>query len=317
MSQSKKISVVTPCYNEEDNVEKLVSLVTEELKKLDFEFEHIFIDNHSSDQTVNILKKLSQKFPHIKVIVNARNFGHIRSPYYGLMQAYGDAVILLAADLQDPPSLIPELVSQWQKGNNVVIAIKNQSHESALMYFIRTVYYSLINKLADIELAKNFTGFGLYDQKIIRSLRQLNDPYPYFRGLVFELTSSIAKVYYTQPKRFRGITKNNFFTLYDIAMLGICSHSKIPLRIATLAGFIFSILSLLTAVGYGLVKILFWDKIPLGIAPLIVGLFFLFSILLLFIGIIGEYIGFIYTKLVNLPLVIEKERINFEPTENK
>jgi len=316
MLTHKKISVVTPCFNEEENVEQLINEVLIEFNKLNLPFEHIFIDNSSRDRTVEILRSLSKKFSHIRVIVNARNFGHIRSPYYGLMQAQGDAVILLAADLQDPPSVIPELIKKWQEGHDAVIAIKNQSLETPLMFLIRKIYYNLINKLADIELAKNYTGFGLYDQKIITALKKLNDPYPYFRGLIFELTGSIAKVYYTQPKRLRGITKNNFFTLYDIAMLGICSHSKIPLRIATMAGFLLSLLSLLVAFGYGVVKLIFWDKIPLGIAPLIVGLFFLFSVLLLFIGIIGEYIGFIYTKVNSLPLVIEKERINFNSVEN-
>ena len=309
------ISVVTPCFNEEENVAQLIQEVEAVFRSMNLEYEHLFIDNCSKDRTVEILKQIATQKPQIKIIVNARNFGHIRSPYYGLLQAEGDAVILLAADLQDPPSVLPELIKKWKEGFDAVIAIKNQSHESPLMYFIRSMYYNLINRLAEIELAKNYTGFGLYDKKIIRALRTLNDPYPYFRGLIFELTSSIAKVYYTQPKRFRGITKNNFFTLYDIAMLGICSHSKIPLRIATMAGFMLSIFSLIVAFGYGVAKLIFWDAIPLGIAPLIVGLFFLFSVLLFFIGIIGEYIGFVYTKLVHLPLVVEKERINFRSPE--
>jgi len=307
-----KISIVTPCFNEEENIEELIKQVSHVLEKESIEYEHIFIDNSSDDKTVEIIKRIADSDKRIKLIANARNYGHIRSPFYGLLQATGDAVMLVVADLQDPPDLIPEFINKWKEGNDIVIGVKKKSHESPLMFFVRGMYYNLINRLSEIKLAKNFTGFGIYDKKIIDTLKTINDPYPYFRGLIFELSDSVETIYYTQPVRHRGITKNNFFSLYDMAMLGICNHSKVPLRIATISGFIFSLLSFIVSFVYIIAKLIFWNHFSVGVAPIVFGLFFFASIQLFFLGIIGEYIGFIFTKVSNRPLVVEKFRYNFD-----
>lgn len=303
---------MTPCFNEESNVETLYQEVRKIFTELGtFKYEHIFIDNDSNDRTPTILRRLAASDRNVKVILNARNFGHIRSPFYALLQADGDAVILMVADMQDPPHLIKEFVKKWQEGFEVVIGIKEQSEESALMFMIRKMYYGLINRLSDMELVKNFTGFGLYDKKIIDVLRELHDPYPYFRGLISEIGFEQCRIPYRQPLRKRGITKNNFYTLYDLAMLGITSHSKIPLRLATMVGFAAAFLSLAVAFVYFVYKLIFWNSFSLGIAPMVIGVFFFASVQLFFIGIIGEYIGTIYTQVLKRPLVVEKERINF------
>lgn len=311
--RKKTISILTPCWNEKDNIEDLYRQVKVEFERnlLDYEYEHIFIDNHSSDSTPEILRKLAAADPKVKVIFNSRNFGHIRSPFYGLIQCTGDATMLMAADLQDPPNLIPEFIKKWENGNEIVIGVKSESEESAIMFFIRKLYYNLINRLSEIPLTKNFTGFGLYDRKIIDILKVMDDPYPYFRGLIFEIGFNSATVPYVQPKRKRGITKNNFFTLYDVAMLGICSHSKVPLRIATISGFLLSIFSLTVAFCYFVAKLLYWNNFSIGMAPIVIGIFFFSSVQLFFLGIIGEYIGFIFTKMNKRPLVVEIERLNF------
>lgn len=308
----KLISIVTPCFNEEENVEKLYEAVKAEFNRLpNFEYEHIFIDNHSLDKTVEIIKRIASIDKKVKLIVNSRNFGHIRSPFYGLTQATGDAVMLMVADLQDPPELLSQFIEKWMEGHEIVIGIKAQSLETPLMFLIRKTYYNLINRLAEIELAKNYTGFGLYDKKIINILKELNDPYPYFRGIILELGFNVARITYTQPARKRGITKNNFYTLYDIAMLGICNHSKIPLRFATFIGFFCSAVSFMVAIGYVIAKLLFWEKFSLGIAPIVIGIFFISSIQLFLLGIVGEYIGWLFTRVSNRKLVYEKERVNF------
>jgi len=307
------ISIVTPCYNEEENVEELYHQVKSLFKNFSgYSYEHIFIDNASTDSTVPILKKIAKEDKNVKIIVNARNFGHIRSPYYGLLQARGDAVINIAADLQDPPSLILEFIKKWEAGYKIVVGVKKISKESYLMFRIRKLYYKLLNFLSEIELIENFTGFGLYDRKIIEILKKFDDPYPYFRGLICEIGFEKAKIEYVQPRRKKGKSKNNFYTLYDIAMLGIIKHSKIPLRIATILGFSFSIISFLIALGYFIYKLLFWERFSVGIAPIVIGGFFIASIQLFFLGIIGEYVGFMYTHVLKKPLVIEKERINFD-----
>lgn len=303
---------MTPTYNEEMNVEELYVQVKNVMGTLpDYAYEHIFIDNASPDTTVAVLKRLATTDPRVKIIVNIRNFGHLRSPYYGLQQAYGDAVILLVADLQDPPALIKDLIQKWEEGKKIVIGVKNKSEEGAAMFAIRKLYYHLIQKFSDVDQVKNFTGFGLYDQKFIEVLRKLNDPYPYFRGLIAEFGFEKAEIEYVQPVRKKGKTKNNFFTLYDLAMLGFVSHSKVPLRLASLVGFCMSLISLVVATIYFVYKLLFWDRFEAGLAPVIIGLFFFGSIQLFFIGIIGEYVGAIHTQVKNRPLVIEKERINF------
>lgn len=309
----KFISIVTPCYNEEDNVEELYSQVKEIFNSLqNYVYEHIFIDNASKDNTLKILKDLAAKDENVKVIANARNFGHIRSPYHALLQARGDAVIQLVADLQDPPKMIIDFINKWEEGYKVVLGVKTQSEESSLMFAIRKMYYNFINRVSDIELTKNNTGFGLYDKRVIEILRGIDDPYPYFRGLISDIGFESFKIEYLQPARKRGITKNNFYTLYDIAMLGITNHSKIPLRVAAMLGFAMSAFSFGIAIVYLLAKLIFWNYFSFGTAPLIIGLFLFSSVQLFFIGIIGEYIGSIHTQVLKRPHVIEKERINFD-----
>lgn len=310
----KKISVVTACYNEEDNVEELYEQVKKVLsiRLAEYDYEHLFIDNCSQDSTVSILKSIAKKDKRVKLIVNSRNYGHIRSPYHGLIQADGDAVISIVADLQDPPEMIVDFVRKWEEGSDIVVAIKNKSMENKLMYTIRTMYYRVLKQMSDVDIFENFTGFGLYDSKIVRILREIKDPYPFFRGIISELGFKVAIVNYTQPRRERGITKNNFFTLYDMGILGIISNSKVPLRIATFFGFILSLLSLLAGLGFLVGKVFFWNTFQAGIAPMLIGNFFFFGVMLFFIGILGEYVGAIYTQVLARPRVYEAERINFE-----
>ncbi len=310
---TKTISILTACYNEQDNVEELCSKVKNVFSNLpQYQYEHIFIDNASTDRTVEILRKISKEDKHIKVIVNIRNFGHIRSPFYGIIQCKGDAVISVVADLQDPPELIKNFLEKWEEGYQIVVGVKTQSKENPIMFLIRKFYYKLISRFSETEQIKNFTGFGLYDKKFIEILSNLNEPYPYFRGLISEFGFNRFDVPYTQPKREHGKTKNNFYSLYDMAMLGFVNHSKVPLRLASFIGFSVAMLSFLVALGYFIYKIVFWDRFSLGTAPLVIGLFFFSSVQLFFIGIIGEYIGAIYTQVKKRPLVIEKERINFD-----
>ncbi len=309
----KLISLVSPCYNEEENILEFYRQVKEVFKRLpQYRYEHIFIDNASTDKTVDLLKGITQKDKNIKIIVNSRNFGHLRSPYYALFQTKGDAVILIVSDLQDPPYLIEGLIKKWEEGFRIVKAVKTNSKESPIMFLVRKAFYLFISKLAEIELTKNFNGFGLYDRLIIDTLKKIEDPYPYLRGLISDIGFESAIVNFEKPVRKKGITKNNFFTLYDVAMLGITNYSKVPLRAATLLGFGMSFLSFLVALGYVIYKIIFWQEFQLGMAPMIVGVFFLGSLQLFFIGVIGEYLGNIFTQVKKMPLVIEKERINFD-----
>ncbi len=274
-------------------------------------YDIIIIDNASTDDTPTILRRISAEDSRVKVIFNARNFGAVRSGYHALMQAEGDAVVAMASDLQDPPPLIREFVAKWEEGFRVALAIKTQSEESGLFYLLRTAYYSTVKRLADIELTAHSTGFGLYDKQVIEVLRKMDDPYPYFRGMISDIGFESAKVPFTQPQRKRGITKNNFYTLYDLAMLGLTSHSKVPLRLATMLGFAMSLLSLCFATGYFIYKLIFWESFPVGQAPIVIGLFLFASLQLFFIGIIGEYVGAIHTQVLRRPLVVERERINF------
>jgi glycosyltransferase involved in cell wall biosynthesis len=310
-----RISVVTPCFNEEDNVEELHARIKAVLDAHpQYDWEQIYIDNASTDRTVAKLREMAAREARIKVIVNVRNFGHIRSPYHGLLQAHGDAVVIMASDLQDPPELIADFLAKWETGYKVVLAVKENSEESPLFFAIRSTYYRVIERISDVRITKNSTGFGLYDRRVVDILRGIRDPYPYFRGLIADLGFESATIPFRQPARKRGITKNNFYTLYDIAMLGITYHSKVPIRIAAMAGFALSLLSLMAAMVYLVAKLLFWYQFPLGQAPIVVGMFFFASVQLFFIGILGEYIGAIYTQVLNRPLVIERERINFDPT---
>jgi polyisoprenyl-phosphate glycosyltransferase len=308
----KTITVVSGCYNEEKNLPELVDKVFSVAKKFpEYQWEYIIIDNCSTDKTPEVLRELANNDKRIKVIFNIRNFGYVRSFYYALLQAKGHAVIFLASDLQDPPELIEQFIPLWTNGSKVVAAIKNQSKESPLLFFIRKTYYNTVAKLADIDLLKNFTGFGLYDQVVIQHLREMDDPYPYFRGQISELGFPVVQVPFVQPIRKQGRSSFNFYALYDMAMLGFTNHTKVPLRLAALAGFILSIMSFFVGLIYLILKLMFWQEFSMGVAPLVVGLFFLGAVQLFFIGILGEYIGAIHTKVTKRPLVVERERINF------
>lgn len=310
----KKISIMTPCFNEEGNVRELTLRIRKVMEEqFDYyQYEHIFIDNASTDSTVNILKALASEDKRIKIIVNSRNFGHIKSPAYGLFQATGDAVISMVSDLQDPPELISDLIHKWELGADMVLAVRKSSQENKAMYKVRELYYALLQKLSEVKIYKNFTGFGLYDQKVIKALKSIDDPYPFLRGMISEVGYSVDTIKYDQPIRLHGVTKNNFYTLYDMGVLGILNYSKIPLRLAIFLGAIIAVLSTMTGFGYLITKLIYWDSMSLGIAPLLIGATFAFSILLFFIGILGEYIGMIYTQVLKRPLVFEKERINFD-----
>src|SRR5258706_9131802 len=307
----KLISIVTPCYNEEANINELYERIQTVMSGLDYSYEHIFIDNASTDNTVDLIRDLAKKDRRVKAILNTRNFGHIRSPYYGLLQGSGDVVIILASDLQDPPERIIDFIHKWEQGYKAVIGVKTKSQETGLFYFLRTIYYRFLRRLSDVDLIEHYTGFGLYDKQIINILNDLGDPYPYFRGIIADLGFPIARIEFEQPRRKRGVSKNNFYTLYDMAMLGMTGYTKIPLRMAAMFGFITATISLLVGLMYLFYKLLFWQRFSLGSAPIVIGLFFLGSVQLFFLGIVGEYIGAIYTQIMKRPLVIEKERINF------
>ncbi|KKR91247.1 MAG: glycosyl transferase family 2 protein [Candidatus Gottesmanbacteria bacterium GW2011_GWA2_47_9] len=308
----KRISIVTPCYNEERNVEQVYNEVKAIFRNVRrYKYEHIFIDNASSDNTVALLKNLAKKDRNVKIIVNSRNFGWLRSPYHAMLSASGDAVILLVADLQDPPILINDFIRKWEEGFKIVIGIKTESEENALMFKIRKFYYKLLRMISEIDLNINFMGFGLYDRKVIEILKEMNDSYPYFRGIISEIGFEPAKIPYRQRTRKRGLATGSLYNLFDVAMLGIVSYSKIPLRMVTILGFVLSIANLFVAVIYFVYKLIFWQRFSLGIAPLVIGLFFFSSIQMFFLGIIGEYISVIHTRMLKRPLVIEKERINF------
>ncbi len=308
------ISIVTPCFNEEENVRELHAQVRAVMEKQGtYRWEHIFIDNASTDRTVDVLREIAAEDANVKVIVNLRNFGQIRSPYHAVLQAKGDAVIGMAADLQDPPALIPDFLVQWEAGFKVALGVKKGGEETWPMSAVRAAYYRLLAEITSVELVKNATGFGLYDRQVIELIREMNEMYPYFRGLVAELGFPIAQIPYFKPLRKRGFTKNNLLSLFDVAMLGLTTHSKAPLRFATLAGFLLSGLSLLVALVYVVAKLLFWYSYPAGIAPVLIGVFAALSVQLFFLGVLGEYIGSIHTHLVRRPLVVERERINFTP----
>ncbi len=308
----KKISLVSGCYNEEENLPELLRRVWAVVEKFpQYEWEYIIIDNCSTDGTAQVLRQAAAADKRLKVIFNTRNFGHIRSPYHGMLQAHGDAVIYLASDLQDPPEYIEQFIPQWEAGWKVVAAIKNESEESPLFFAARRLYYHLVAKLADVDLLRNFTGFGLYDQQVIELLRASEDPYPYHRGQISEFGFPIARIPFVQARRKRGFSKNNFYTLFDLAMLGFTNHTKVPLRLASMVGFAMSLLCLGVSLVYLVYKLLNWDSFSLGTAPVVVGLFFIGSVQLFFIGVIGEYIGAIHTKVTKRPLVVERERLNF------
>jgi len=309
----KRISVITPCYNEEQNVAELYRRVRDAIESAgDYRYEHIFIDNHSEDNTVALLRQIAARDRRVKVIVNARNFGHIRSPHHALLETSGDAVIGLVSDLQDPPELIPLMLQKWEQGHALVLCTKESSEEQAWLYGLRTVYYRVVQRLSSIRTIEHFTGFGLYDRKVVEIVRGFGDTYPYFRGMLSEIGLPHYEIRFVQPRRHGGITKNNFYTLYDMAMLGITNLSKVPLRLVTGFGFVTAVVSVFIAIGYLVYKAIFWNQFSLGMAPLVIGLFFLGSVQLVALGIVGEYIGAIHTQVMRRPLVIEQERINFE-----
>jgi len=308
----KLISVVAGCFNEAENLEEFTGRVCAVFETMpQYRLEIIVMDNASTDGSQELLRRLALAEPRLKAILNSRNFGHIRSPYYGMMQASGDVVIQMASDLQDPPELIPQFLAKWEEGFKAVVAVRAQSEEAAFFLFLRRTYYRMVHRLAEFDIIQNFTGFGLYDRAVIDYCRGLDDPYPYFRGLISEIGLPTAQIPFHQPNRKRGLTKNNFYSLYDMAMLGVTNHSKLPLRIATMMGFALSFLSLLLALAYLIYKLLFWDRFAIGLAPVVIGLFLFSSVQLFFIGILGEYIGAIHTQVLQRPLVVERERINF------
>ena len=312
MSSLPRVTILTPCFNEADNVRDLYERVRAVFDALgEYRYEHLFIDNASTDGTDAILRTIAASDPNVKVILNTRNFGHIRSPYHALLQAQGDAAIVMACDFQDPPELIPNFVGRWEAGFRIVLGVKESAEESGLFYAIRARYYRTLARIADTQIVEQATGFGLYDHAVVDALREIADPYPFFRGLLSEIGYPIARIPFRQPLRKRGVSSQNFYTLYDIAFLGIVSHSKVPLRLATMLGFAMSAFTLLVAVAYFLYKLLFWSRFQVGIAPVVIGFFFVSSVQLFFIGIVGEYIGSIWTQVRKHPHVFERERINF------
>ncbi len=309
----KTISIVTHAYNEEDNIEAMYVRIREIMHAYPhYAYEHIFIDNHSTDSTAAILTRIAASDRHVKLIVNARNFGHIRSPIHALMQARGDAMIGIASDFQEPPDLIPAMIAAWEEGFAMVLCVKRSSGENGIFYWARKQYYKTVERLSSVETIQNYTGFGLYTREVVDIFRSFNDPYPYFRGIIAEISLPNKRLFFDQPARRRGISKNNFYTLYDIAMLGIISTSKVPLRLAVFAGFLGAALSFLIALGYLIAKLIYWQTFTVGVAPMIIGLFFLQSLMLVFLGILGEYVGAIYTKVQQRPYAIEQQRLNFE-----
>ena len=307
----KLISIVTPTFNEELNIERLCKSVSNEMSNLNYDYEHIIIDNNSTDKTIMILRKIASNDGKIKVILNTRNFGHLKSPVHGLLQSSGAAVILMSADFQDPPEMISKYIAEWENGYEVVLGQKDTSEENFFKHFTKKIFYKFIQLISEVPLMVNTTGAGIFDKKIIQQIKTINDPYPYFRGLLSEITSNIKLIKFHQPSRSEGKTKNNFYSLYDIGILGIIKHSKIPLRIMTFIGFCTSLMSIFVALYYLVKKILYWQSFDLGTAPLVIGLFLIASVQIFLLGFIGEYVMNILLQTRKLPLVIEKERINF------
>lgn len=309
----KKISVVTSCFNEEDNIQEFYSQVVQVFDQLKsrYAYEIIIADNDSNDRTPQLLRELAAKDRNVKVIFNTRNFGPDHSGFNAFLQACGDAVVPMVSDLQDPPSLIKDFIEKWEQGYKTVMAVKSTSHESPILYSLRSMYYKVLASISDVKLTPHFTGFGLYDKQVMDILRSLNDPSPYFRGLISDIGLKPAIIEFAQPTRQHGKSKSNFFYLYEEAMLGITNYTKFPLRLTTIVGFVTSIISFIVGMFYLVYKLIFWSSFSLGIAPVAISLFFFSSIQLIFLGILGEYISTIYVHVLKRPLVYEKERINF------
>lgn len=313
----KRISIVSGCYNEEGNLQEFYDRITEVMTGFpQYSYEIIIADNRSTDDSRDILRQIASQDKNFKVIFNANNFGPVRSGYNAFLQASGDSVVLMSSDLQDPPEVIADMIRKWEEGYQVVVAIKSQSKENRSTFLLRRFYYWLLSKFSDTDhIIQNFTGFGLYDRKVMNALKQYHDPNPYFRGFISEIGFRRTEIEFLQPQRKHGSSKHNFFTLYDVAMSGFVNHSKLPLRLATFSGFCLAGISLLIALMYFVYKVLFWSTFSLGLAPLVIGLFFFSAVQLIFIGIIGEYVGAILTQVKNHPLVIEDEKLNFEDKE--
>ncbi len=309
----KKISIMIPCWNEKENIRQITDAVRNEIKSSlpEYDYEVVIIDNKSSDGTRDIIRSLCKEDSKVKAIFNMKNFGQFNSPYYGLTQCTGDCVIPVCADFQDPVELIPVMVHKWEEGNKVITMIKTQSEENKLMYFFRGIYYNLIKKMSSVEQIKQFTGFGLYDQSFIEVMRELKDPTPFLRGIIAEYAPEHLEIEYTQPQRRAGKTHNNFFSLYDAAMLSFTSYTN-SLRIATFAGFLISCISFLFGLGYLIAKLLYWNTFSAGMAPIIISIFFFGGIQLAVLGFLGEYVISMNRRIINRPLVIVEEKINFE-----
>jgi glycosyltransferase involved in cell wall biosynthesis len=309
----KTISVISGCYNEEKNLSELYDRLVAVFQRLpQYDYEIIMADNCSTDGSREVLRAIAARDKNFKVILNSNNFGHIRSPYNAFLQASGDAVVGMCSDLQDPPEMILDFIREWERGAKIVCAIKAQSKENFMIFAMRRFYYWLLAKLSETQQVRNFTGFGLYDRKVVDAIKRYRDPYPYMRGLIGEIGFKRVEIPYVQDRRKHGQTKNNFFTLYDVAMLGFTNHSKLPLRLTTFFGFCLACLSFLVAAAYFIYKLLFWNTFNLGLAPMVIGMFFFFAVQMIFIGVIGEYVGAILTHVKDHPLVIEDERINFD-----
>jgi glycosyltransferase involved in cell wall biosynthesis len=306
-----KISIVTPTFNEEQNIEKISNDISVEMEKLNIDYEHIIIDNNSIDQTQNIIRQICKKNKKVKAIFNSRNFGHVRSPYHGLLQSSGDATIMFAADFQDPIKLIPDLIKKWQLGTKAVFLKRKSSKENLIIETMKVIFYKFINLISEVNLIERTTGSGIFDKSIISKLRKIEDPDPYFRGVISEIDASIDFIEFDQPGRLYGKSKNNFYTLFDLGANAIIKHSLIPLRVMSIGGFILSIILIIIGIFFFIYKIIYWDKFQLGLAPIILGVFFGFSVLIFMLGTIGEYIGVILKQVRKIPLVFEKERINF------
>ncbi|MDO5579515.1 MAG: glycosyltransferase family 2 protein [Planctomycetia bacterium] len=316
MSDEKKkmISVSTGCFNEKDNIPEFY----ERIKKIfeqhpQYDWEMVISDNCSTDGTRELLRDIAAKDKRVRVILNSRNFGQLRSPYNSILHTRGDAVFILVSDLQEPPEMLHEFIKKWEEGYKVVCGVRSGTKENFLMAALRGIYYRLLSFFSDeIKVVRYYTGFGLYDRQAIDALKSFHEPYPYLRGILSEVGFSRIEIPFVQERRKAGRTKNNFFSLYDVAMTGFVNHTKFPLRMAVFFGFITAFISFLIALGYLIVKLIYWDSFSFGFAPLMIGLFFFASIQLIFIGIIGEYVGAIWTQVKDRPLVIEEERINFD-----
>lgn len=311
---SKVISVMIPCYNEEENARPIYEAVRDEIQRElpEYDYEILFIDNKSQDGTRDIIRSICAEDKHVRAIFNAKNFGQFNSPYYGILNTSGDCTITICADFQDPVELIPTFVREWEKGYKIVIGRKTKSKESKLMYFLRSCYYKLIKKMSSVEQIEQFTGFGLYDKSFVQTLRELKDPTPFIRGIVAELGPARKEIEYTQPQRRAGKTHNNWYSLYDAAMLSFTSYTKAGMRLATFGGFFIAFLSFLVALGYLIAKLVSWDSFSAGYAPIIISVFFMGGVQLAFLGFMGEYIMAMNTRIMNRPLVVEEERLNFD-----